>query len=353
MAQINPEMIVLARESRALTQAELAGLLNISKGRMSKIEHGFLDVPDDLLEAISRELRYPTEMFFSEFRPFPAGLPFYRKHKTLQAKAQTQIVAEMNLYRKHVNDLMKDVDITFQRFPECDLDEYGGDPRQVAQAIRYYLNLPRGPVVDLTRLLENAGIIIIPLDAPTHKFSGASMLLENANHLLFVNANTPADRLRFTLAHELGHVVMHRLPTPNLESEADDFAREFLMPTNEIKPSLSDLNLAKLATLKRYWRVSMGAILVHANRIGVIGPRQYQYLWTQMGKAGYRMREPAELDFPKDEPSMLNEVVGVHISDLGYTLEELGRKLDLYPQEFSDKFRQLPSNRGLRLVRTH
>lgn len=351
MAQINPDMIVLGRESRGFTQAELAQLLGIDKGRLSKIEHGLMELPDHLLPDLVYHLRYPMEFFFSKFQTYPAGLPFYRKHKTLHAKAQTKIVAQMNLFRKHVNDLMRDVDISFREVPQCDVDAYG-TPEAVAQVTRHFLNLPKGPILNLTDILEDLGIIVILLDTPTHKFSGASMLLEKANYLLFANANMPADRLRFTLAHELGHIVMHRLPTPDLENEADTFAREFLMPTTEIFPSLSEINLPKLASLKRYWKVSMGAILVHAHRLGVIKPRQYQYLWTQMGKAGYRMREPAELDFPHDNPSLLKEILTVHKTGMGYTEDEISRKLELYIDEFRDKFGSSEPRQGLRLVKS-
>ncbi len=115
--------------------------------------------------------------------------------------------------------------------------------------------------------------------------------------LFYLNADTPADRLRFTLAHELGHIVMHHQQTneANVEEEADRFAAEFLMPEQEIGTSLYALNIPKLTRLKGYWKVSMGAILRRARDIGKITDRQYRNLWEQMSRLGFQSASQASL----------------------------------------------------------
>ena len=82
-----------------------------------------------------------------------------------------------------------------------------------------------------------------------------------------LNRNHPADRMRFTLAHELGHIVMHRFPTINMEREADEFAACLLVPTNDIKTyffAARKVDLRLLAALKPEWRVSMASLLFAA-----------------------------------------------------------------------------------------
>jgi Zn-dependent peptidase ImmA (M78 family) len=218
----------------------------------------------------------------------------------------------------------------------------------VAKAVRQYLMLPRGPVKNMTTALEDFGVVVVPFDPGTHMFSGASLLTEKPNYVTVVNASMPGDRWRYTLAHELGHIVMHSLPTPNMEEEADRFASEFLMPSDEIGPYLSDLTMDKLASLKKYWNVSMAAILKHAQVHGKITERQYRLLWEKMGKAGYRMREPAELDVPVEKPTILPQLLELHLKELGYTTEQLCDKLAADPEEFARLY-MLPERR-LRLV---
>jgi Zn-dependent peptidase ImmA (M78 family) len=53
--------------------------------------------------------------------------------------------------------------------------------------------------------------------------------------------------LRWTLVHEIGHILMHRFPTDNMEREADEFAAEFLLPAKDVKPQLYDLTLPMLS----------------------------------------------------------------------------------------------------------
>ncbi len=57
--------------------------------------------------------------------------------------------------------------------------------------------------------------------------------------LFFINVTIPADRVRFSLAHEIGHIVVHQLPTDDMEREADRFAAEFLMPESAVRPDLT------------------------------------------------------------------------------------------------------------------
>jgi Zn-dependent peptidase ImmA (M78 family) len=123
---------------------------------------------------------------------------------------------------------------------------------------------------------------------------------------------------------------------PNMENQADEFASEFLMPESDIRPYLKDLSLEKLATLKQYWKVSMAALLKRASDLGEITPRQARTLWTQMSKAGYRLREPVEIDLPKESPSLLGEILMTYIVDMRYTTKELAELLCLSEKEMRD-----------------
>lgn len=346
---VNPDMIVLARESRGLSQNELAKHLHVTQGKISKIEHGLLGVSPEMVGRLVEELKYPEQFFYQRFQVFPAEMHFYRRHKTLSAKKQVEILAMMNIRRKHVKELLDDAEIEFRPLPECDLDDYNNSPEEVARAVRHFLRLPRGPIQNMTKVLEDAGVIVIHLDVDTRLFSGASMHAEKPNFIIFVNKDMPGDRLRFTLAHELGHIVMHRLPTPNMEDEADRFASEFLMPAREIAQYLKNLALDKLPGLKKFWKVSMAALLKQALNVKGITERQYQYLWTQMGKANYRLREPPELDIPQEKPSLLGELIELHLKELGYTVEQLSEKLAYKAEEFTSVY--MVPNRHLKLMR--
>lgn len=330
----NPSMITLARESRGMSQTKLADELHVTQAAVSKLESGQIKAEGELLAKLSGALKYPEDFFCRPFDIYPAGMQFYRKHKTLPAKAARQIEAILNLYRHHVSQLLIAAEQEFISVPECDVDDYG-DARKVATAMRQYLRLPRGPIKDLSAVLESMGIVIIPFDPKTRLFSGVSILVNTETHVILVNSQMPGDRLRWTLAHEFGHIIMHQLPNDEMEAEADAFAGEFLMPTDEIKPHLRNLTVSQLASLKRVWRLSMNAILTNAHKINAINDWQSRILRMEMAQSGItRLQEPAALNIPREEPSLLRNLLNFHLDDLNFSVNDLADLVGLFVPEF-------------------
>lgn len=330
----NPVMITLARESRGISQTVLAELLGITQAAVSKLESGQIHAVGKLLTALTEALGYPESFFCQQYEIYPPGMGFYRKHKTLPGKIANRIEAALNIYRLHISQLLRSAEIAFTPIPECDIDEYGG-AREAARAVRQYLNLPRGPVQNVTEVLESMGIVVVPFDPQTRLFSGVSMMVNTESYIVLINSQMPGDRFRWTLIHELAHIVMHRLPTDTMEAEADEFTGEFLMPHEEIRHDLKNLSVEKLSTLKRRWKVSMSAILMHAHRLKLISEWQHRQLRIELAENGItRAQEPRGLDFPIDQPVLLPELVDFHFNELNYSLSEISDLLGLYEADF-------------------
>jgi Zn-dependent peptidase ImmA (M78 family)/transcriptional regulator with XRE-family HTH domain len=336
---VNPVMITLARESRGIPQWKLAEEIGVTQAMVSKLESGHLQPSPQVVSNLAKVLEYSEQFFYQPFQRYPAGAHFYRKHKTLPAKTATRIEATLNIYRFQVGQLLTAAETDFVDFPECDIDEYGS-PTEVARAIRQYLRIPNGPVQSMTELLESLGIVVIPFDPGTRQFQGASMHAHKAKYVTLINSQMPGDRFRWTLAHEFGHMVMHRLPTPNMEAEANEFAAEFLMPSSEIKTELRNLYPEKLASLKLRWKVAMTAILRHALRLEMITERQYKTLIYRLAAEGItRTSEPPELYIPVEKASLISELIDFHLSDLGYSLAQLSDFLWIKVAEFRQRYR--------------
>src|SRR5262249_10300310 len=160
---------------------------------------------------------------------------------------------------------------------------------------RHLWGLPLGPVRSVVGEIERAGGIIFRCGFNTMKVDAISQWPPDAPELppvFFVNEDIPGDRMRWTLAHELGHIVMHHLPTDDPEGEADRFASEFLMPGREIVAELNPFSLHRAAALKPYWKISMAALVRRAHDLKCISNRKYEYLNTQLAKLGYKKCEP-------------------------------------------------------------
>jgi hypothetical protein len=71
----------------------------------------------------------------------------------------------------------------------------------------------------------------------------------------------------------------------------------------------------------------MAMLLKRAQDLETITANRARTLWAQMAKAGYRMREPAELEPDGEEPTLLRELAETHERDLGYTREDMQERL--------------------------
>jgi len=346
----NREMLALGRESRGLTQTELAARLGKSQAEISKYENGLKVPPEDLVERMADVLGYTVDFFYlnESLRAFGSGCVYHRKRKSAADTKLAQLLAMVNIKRIQVKQLMNAVNPQpIHSFPRLDLDEFA-DPPDVARALRSVWQLPPGPIQNLVRAIEDAGGIVIQCDFGTTKVDAISQWIPGQKAPIFmINNSIPTDRMRFTLAHELGHICMHAMPTNNMEREADQFAAEFLMPAKDIRPYLSRVDIPTLAAMKPYWRVSMNALLYRAADLKAIDERRKSYLWFRMGQAGYRTHEPVEI--PPEIPTLLKELLEVHRETFGYRDEEIGTAV-FEPKAFMGILQARGEPKGLRLV---
>lgn len=349
--QFNPEMLILARESRGYSQSDLAYKIGLLQAHLSKIESGLIGMSDEILDAIATELKYPLS-FFSQETPkhgFASNCLYHRKRQTVPVSDLRKVTAQIRTYLLGISHLLKSIDIKSEnRFHRLDIVDYGHSPEVIAQLVRRSWGIPSGAIGNLTTAIENAGGIVVGFSFGTTKIDAMSQWAYDMPPIICINTDAPGDRLRFSLAHELGHIVMHQIPTPDLETEANRFASEFLMPKADIAPYLTRLSLAKLATLKPYWKVSMQALLERAYNLKKITANQRQYFWRQISKAGYKMEEPIEVPF--ETPQTIYDIVDIHRNDLGFSIPELSEVVRVSEKEFKEKYLPPNTNSHLRLV---
>ncbi len=345
----NPEMLILSRESRGMTQKDLAEKAHVSQSRISKLEDGlFVNPPDDaLLTAFSIALEYPSEFFT---QTGTARMPSaYRKRSTLPTTILNQCDACVNVRRLQIEKLLRASDFETKELPFYDPDEFDGGAVEIARKVRQLWQIPRGPIKNLTKVVEDARCVVVHLDFGTKKLDGLRIWAEGNVPLIFLNPSFPPDRMRLSLAEELGHTIMHRVPSPEMEDQAKGFAAEFLMPEADIVSSFYPLSLDMLARLKLYWRVSMQALLYRAEALGAIKERYARYLWMEMGRAGYRINEPHQNQIPFEAPGLLGELIALHLGELGYSQDELAQVLAMSRSDFEKSYLALPGH--LRVIK--
>lgn len=339
-----PDLLSLRRRMLSLSQTELADAAGISQGTLSKIEQGLKEVTAPQIEVLARALNCPISFFTQKAREYGSPMSMhdgmFRKSASVGQKVIDRVIAELNVRIAHTNTLLSMVEVEPELpLPSYDTEDYEGDLEVIAQNVRRAWLMPRGPVKNLTEYLERAGCVIIKCDMNGAKIDGVSYRISNLPPLIFINNALPADRERFTLAHELGHIVLHRYPVPDMENEANKFASALLMPAADIAPDLQNLTIERAAALKPYWKVSMAALIYKAKSLGVIDEGKSQYLWRTMSTRGYRTREPESLNFANEQTSIFDALIKNIQEDLNYSEGELAAVLHLHFEELNSMYR--------------
>jgi Zn-dependent peptidase ImmA (M78 family) len=335
---INGAMLRLARQWKGFHQTEAAPKLGIDQSLLSRIENGMAEARDEIVLRAESAYEMPHS-FFEQADPVygaPVSVhPMWRRKADVTARELDAVVAEMNIRVMHIRRLLEGAEfVNSSELPRLDIDDYN-DPAEIAALVRAHWKVPRGPIKDLTLLVERAGVLVAHSPLGGASISGATFSVPGMPPLIVLNSEQPADRLRYTLAHELGHLVMHRFPNPNMEKEANDFASALLMPPADIRPYFVGrrVDLALLASLKPEWRVAMQALLMRATALEFVSKNQAQYLWKQISAKRLRLREPPELDFAPEKPTVIETMLRVHRDALGYSEADLARLLHFREHE--------------------
>lgn len=344
MNTINIERIKLARESRGYSQSSLSReMKSASQVLLSKIEKGLSNATDDVLTELSKTLNYPKEFFYKKHDVYPLKHFYFRKNLGTGMKKAKILESQINIISGNICDLLDAVEIEID-LPYTDIHKKELSPEQMAYRVREYFNLPKGPIKDLIKTIEKQGVIIHYFDFSSDiKISGVSFITSSGAPVIIINENIPNSRKVFTIAHELGHILMHFKgsiisETRNVENEADRFASSFLAPSDEIKPHLYNLTEEKLGDLKRYWKISIQALLYKAKDLKTLTPDQYRRWVTKISYYGWRKKEP--LEFEISEPKLLNKMLVLHLDNLEYTKKELIKMFGLSISEFDKIYLQ-------------
>ncbi len=165
---------------------------------------------------------------------------------------------------------------------------------RAADALRHYWGLGHEPIPNLVELLEERGVKIFSF--PLGNIGG---LAARARHpgrpsvpLVVVNAHDWGERQRFTIAHELGHIVLEVSCQLKTERVAHRFAGAFLMPSEamwlEVGKHRTSICLGELLALKRLFGVSIQALTHRCSDLGIISQATYRALFDEFERLGWR-----------------------------------------------------------------
>ena len=355
----DPARLTQARFAAGLSKAKLANLVGVTPAAIGQYESQSSTPRRDLLPLLARELHVPVE-YFATGRPIgrvDGSQAHFRSLRSTSARDRAKAIAFIEQVWELTFALEKKV-----RFPEVDLppiDRGHADPISAAHALRARWGLGVKPVKHLVALAESHGIVVSLLTMANADVArvGAFSTSHLARPVVVITPERAKSVFvyRFTVAHELGHLLLHGEVAPGdkqQEREADQFAAEFLTPRSQIVNLLPRrVNLSRLDELSRYWGVSVDSLLLRMKETGTVSDasvrRGYQKL-NQLRSSGLETQEPVNA-YPGEMPSLLAQAAEL-ADQAGYGQIDLARELRWHPARLREVLGAEDPRPRLRLV---
>jgi Zn-dependent peptidase ImmA (M78 family)/DNA-binding XRE family transcriptional regulator len=344
-----------AREIRELSMTDLAKLVGISKQAISQFESGLHNPSLENLIEISNVLNFPLEYFYKkqERRNNRVSPIYFRRRKSATSKSHKQaekyedMLSDIYEYLSNYIDfplpnlIMSDKD--FSEIEDEDIEE-------ISLKLREHWGLTTAPINNMTLLLEDNGILVGKARMNSN-LDSISCWRKVCPTIVLRSNNSSAVRLRFDLAHELAHLVLHHnvldeemldeSSYKKIENQADKFASAFLLPAQTFADEFMSTSLKSLLYLKERWLVSVQALAMRAYNLDFINDNQRVYIFKQLGAS--RKKEPLDEKIKPEKQSLLYRGINLLIENGIHTKYQILKDLRIPKQIFSD-LANLPKN---------
>lgn len=339
---------------RAVDLAEKTG---ISKTTISNLINGKIQQPQrETIANIAWALRKPERYFYTPIvrNYIDTTEPTYRSFSS-RANLDNLCVAAKLLKLKDV------VQYLYEFIEERDIDvpseliiDHGSavkDPdyiESLALKLREYWGLGQSAIDNITVLLENHGIVCSKLEMPgkIESVNSCSRFRDSEQEVAFAitSIKTTYFRQRFTLAHELGHIILHHYldaedyiaDSKSIEDQADYFASAFLMPYQSFLDSVYKRTFSELMMLKKKWGVSMAACARRMRDLFLISENQYQTMNIELSRKGWRKREPLDDDIVPEKPYYIEAGYRFLFDNKIISSTTVVNNFNLFPDELAD-----------------
>lgn len=329
--------------ARRLTQVQLASMVDVSPATISKWRAGTQAPERDALERLAGVVNVTPE-WFTRAPGMKLSLPLFRSNASAHVAARAMLEARLEWVQDVATALMEYVDYPEVNLPSRDYTDpeeiTNEDIEKAASECRNSWRLGRSAIQDLALAVEGAGVIVVREETGIAQIEGLSawsQVLGRPLILLSADKNN-GYRSRFDLAHEVGHLVLHRhiqRTTDNarhkmMEAQAHRFAGAFLLPAEtfasevRVPPTLDDLLL-----LKRRWGTSAAAIIMRLKTLELLDEDGALILFKRRSARWGAKSEPGDEDRRPEQPRLLRRTIDLLVEEKVMPLDAIPRHIGL------------------------
>jgi Zn-dependent peptidase ImmA (M78 family)/transcriptional regulator with XRE-family HTH domain len=318
---INGLRLKQVRELLGLTQNELALKLSVTQSTVAYLEGGYLQPSEELLSSICDCTGFPQSFFEKiDVTEFPYGSLLYRSRTSVDALEKNRA----NRYGQFMFEVAERLSRRL-KYRHFTLPKGRIDAVMAARVTRSNLGYgPDRPIDDLIYELEKNGVFIFKSPVLFPKVDAFSVWggYDDKKPVIVLTGDAPADRVRWSVAHELGHLILHSTLFGDLqefEREADMFASEFLLPEETMSRIVVEpFTLIAAARIKSDWKVSIQAIVRRAHDLHLISSSTYKSLFVQISQQKKKLQALVSSEVPEQPRSLRGMAEAVYGKKINY-----------------------------------
>lgn len=373
-----PQRIREAREYCRMSVADIADRLGKSRQTISQYENGTTNPSSEVVRMLANITGFPVQYFTKPKlaqNSSNSQIPLYRGSPAKSKALRRSYEVVSGWSNEIVTSLRQYVTMPCLNLPE-ELEFDFLNTENTVQRIetlcgelRRFWGLGSGPIYDVVGVLENNGFIISKIPNRAAEVDAFSIWYDGTPHVFYGGNRDTAVSYRFSVCHELGHLILHQSlqETESLdaalykemERQANLFSGAFLMPAETFGAEYLTSSLDSFLSIKKKWKVSLSAMIMRAEAIGIIDVQQKNYLFRQLNARKYRTHEPYDDEIDFLEPGMLynairllieNRIISMRnfVDDAGLPIEAIAAICSL-PDEFMGQ--SLSVSRGVPYLR--
>ena len=301
------ERLKLARKRRGLSLRALSSAMGgiVSAQAIGKYERAEMKPSSTVAIALAEALEVPLSYLLSPSRVSLEHVEF-RKLASTRAKdraaVESEVLDRVDRYLQ-VEEILG-LDIMEQEGPDGAPYRINAveEAERAATRVRAAWNLGGGPIPDITELLEERGIKVFKWRLPG-SVDGLSCRVRRVRgddvRVVVCSTGKSPERQRFTIAHELGHLVMDIPPTVPEEKACQRFAGAFLAPGDELIREVGrrrlNFGFEELIEIKHIFGISAAALVMRMRDLGIVTEATVRNIFSGIGR-GWRTEEPRPLE---------------------------------------------------------
>lgn len=320
--KFNPKRLREARLIRDLTIKELSEKIGVTKQAVSQFELGDYTPKTETMMSIINTLKFPKNFFYREYKEQFVGNTFFRANAAATKKSKERQYNK-TLLSGYIYEYLAD----YIEFPELNLpdisdfdSEWDDDSiEELALKVREHWGLGDNPITNIVHLLEKNGIMVFSVDTDSQKIDAFCQHRKGRPFIFLGNDKQSAFRRQFDGGHELGHILMHKdIDNQDvlnkeefkvMENQANRFASAFSLPADAFAKTVTSTSLLHFVELKKYWNVSIAAMIYRCLDLNIIDEGKYTSLQKQISMKKMRKKEPLDDVFPLQEPVVLKKSI--------------------------------------------